>query len=204
MKKLIRSEVTRCEPASFQKNIYISRILLYAFCLNFLRTHHNYFFWRCFEIVQGPTSTLRFWKYKWKLVLLVFYLFNYDSSTHFLYVECGIWRCLQYSFCQINKLEFFVSCNTFLLYAENKNVLLFSQPVCFDIYFIAPASSASERRGILALPHVRDSGIFFPVHLIFFQSRDFLDPTKYLSVFHFVLKIIISKMRSLCSRLLFY
>ena len=45
----------------------LSHILLQAFCLDFLRIHHDYFF----------TITISFRKYKQKVVI---YLFNDDSS----------------------------------------------------------------------------------------------------------------------------
>ena len=54
----------------------LSHILLHVFCLHFLRTHHNYFpkrLWKC-------ASTISFREYKWKVVLLVIYLFNDDLS----------------------------------------------------------------------------------------------------------------------------
>ena len=52
-------------------------------------------------------STISFSKYKWKVVLLLIYLLNYDSSqVNFLHVECGIWYSVfwrsEYSFCYIN------------------------------------------------------------------------------------------------------
>ena len=38
--------------------------------------------------------------------------------ANFLHVEYGIWRRFEYDFCQISKLEFFISCNTILIYKE--------------------------------------------------------------------------------------
>ena len=40
MNKLIHNEVGRCQPASLSKKT-ISHILLYVFCLNFLRTYDD-------------------------------------------------------------------------------------------------------------------------------------------------------------------
>ena len=54
-----------------------SHILLHVFCLHFLRTHPDYFFRRGFESERTKFS---FRKYKQKVVLLVIFLFNYDSS----------------------------------------------------------------------------------------------------------------------------
>ena len=50
-------------------------------------------------------------------------------------------------------------------------------------FFIAPAASVSERGGILALPHVRDAGIFFQL-IVFFFSQE-----KENQVFYFMLKL---------------
>ena len=70
-----------CEipPWKFTKKA-LSHIFLHAFCLHFLRRHHNYFLWSDFEgawaqFLSGNTSE------KCKLqVSLVIYQFNYDSS----------------------------------------------------------------------------------------------------------------------------
>ena len=59
-------------------------------------------------------STISFWKCKWKVVLLVIYLFNYDSSKSiFFMLNYGITFSWGFSWVQFlsNKLEFFVSCN---------------------------------------------------------------------------------------------
>ena len=100
MNKLIRCEVTRCQPASLQENLLY--ILLYVLCLHFL-THHDYFFPRDVEIVQtlflsGATHT---------------------SVTFILPVLC-----LEYVCFQIKKLEFFVSWTTSSFYAESKKKAL--------------------------------------------------------------------------------
>ena len=72
----------------FKKNT-LSHILVHVFCLHFLRTHHDYFFWRDFECVWAQ------FLYKQKVVLFAVYLFNYDSRK-------STWCCLEYGFCQIN------------------------------------------------------------------------------------------------------
>ena len=47
--------------------------------------------------------TISFWKCKWKVMLLLIYLINYNSSkSTFFMLNYGIWRSLGYSFCQIN------------------------------------------------------------------------------------------------------
>ena len=59
-------------------------------------------------------STISFWKCKWKVVLLVIYLFSYDSSKSiFFMLNYGITFSWGFSWVQFlsNKLEFFVSCN---------------------------------------------------------------------------------------------
>ena len=59
-------------------------------------------------------STISFWKCKWKVVLLVIYLFNYDSSKSiFFMLNYGITFSWGFSWVKFlsNKLEFFVFCN---------------------------------------------------------------------------------------------
>ena len=51
VKKSIRSEFVRSQASSLWKKNF-SHIPLYVFYPHILRTHHNYFFWRGFEIVQ--------------------------------------------------------------------------------------------------------------------------------------------------------
>ena len=55
-----------------------------------------------------------FWKCKWKVVLLVIYMLNYDSfKSIFFMLNYGITFSWGFSWVQFlsNKLEFFVSCN---------------------------------------------------------------------------------------------
>ena len=73
----------------------LSHIVLYAFCLHFLRINTITFsemLWRC-------ASTISFRKYNRKVII---YLFNYDSSKSIFFfdVEYGI-PSLECSFCQI-------------------------------------------------------------------------------------------------------
>ena len=75
----------------------LSHILLHAFCLHFLRIHHDYFF----------MITISFRKYKRKVVI---YLFN---AIHLSQLSsCWIWH-LTSPWAQFlsNKSKFFVSCN---------------------------------------------------------------------------------------------
>ena len=57
-----------------------------------------------------------------------------------MYMVFGV--VLRMAFAKINKLWFFLSCNTFSFYAESKkkhykNILLSNQPVSFDMYLIS-------------------------------------------------------------------
>ena len=81
MKRLICNKLTRCQPTRLRKKS-LSHIILHVFCLNFLRTHHNYFFQRGFETVRAKflLGNHSHRKYKQNLVLLVIYLFDYNSS----------------------------------------------------------------------------------------------------------------------------
>ena len=97
-------------------------ILHYIFCLHVLRMHHGYFFQNGFEIVRVPfllRNINKNWCYLYFIRPITIYL-----SQLFLYVHYSILRCLEYRFCQINKLESFVSSNTFLFYAESKKKAL--------------------------------------------------------------------------------
>ena len=64
-----------------------------------LRTDHDYFFRRGFDSVRAKKT---FRKYKQKVVLLVIYLFNYDSSKSTSFMLKWHLACLEYGFCQIN------------------------------------------------------------------------------------------------------
>ena len=84
-----------------------SRILL-SFSQN---THDWLLFpknlWKC-------TSTISFWKCKWKVVLLIIYPFNYDSSTTVHpseFFSCWIMPFTVLSSTVSNKFKFVVSCN---------------------------------------------------------------------------------------------
>ena len=81
----------------------LSHILVHVFCLYFLRMHQDYFLWRSYESVREQFLSGNI-NAKWKVVLLVIYLFNYDSSksAFFMLNMDGIWRSLEYTFYQIN------------------------------------------------------------------------------------------------------
>ena len=86
-------------------------------------------------------STITFWKCERKVVLLVIYLFNYDSSKWvFFMLNYGITFSWGFSWVQFlsNKLEFFVSGNDIKGYKVTiwslQEHLSFCS-VCFDLYF---------------------------------------------------------------------
>ena len=114
MKELICYEVARCPEAGAnlqvnEKNSFThpSSCILPSFSQNTSELLLPKRLWK-FE------STISFWKCKWKVVLLVIYLFNYDSSKSiFFMLNYGITFSWGFSWVQFlsNKLEFFVSCN---------------------------------------------------------------------------------------------
>ena len=76
VKKLICSKVMRSQPASLRKKNFFTHIplsTLLSHPQNASRLHFPKKLWNCANI-------LSFRKYKWKVALLVFYLFNYRSS----------------------------------------------------------------------------------------------------------------------------
>ena len=88
----------------------LSHIFLHAFCLHFLRILTTNFS----EEAWKWASTISFRKYKWKVVLLVIYLFNYDSSKSTFFMLNMVFDVLFLAFWVqflLHKLEFFVSCN---------------------------------------------------------------------------------------------
>ena len=106
--KLICNEVARCQPTSLRKKLFYALSFIY-FAFIFWECIHYYFFWRVCEYNF----------FQRKVVLLVIYLFNHDSSKSTIFM-------LNMSFLlsAVNiKLESFVSCN----------IRLFA--LCFDIYF---------------------------------------------------------------------
>ena len=75
--------------------------------------------WKC-------ASTISFPKYKQKVVLLVIYLFHYDSSKSTFFMLNMAFDVVL-STVLTNKLQF-------LKRKDCKNILLFAQPVCFDLH----------------------------------------------------------------------
>ena len=109
-------------------------ILFHVFCLHFLRIHHDYFFRRVCEYNF----------FQRKVVLLVIYLFNHDSSKSTIFM-------LNMSFDVLLstvfvKLESFVSWNI-------KHFAL-----CFDIYFFLLK--------LIILTHGHNSFLFWHLYQI--------------------------------------
>ena len=75
MKKLICNDIARWRPATLGKKLFThpSSCILPSFSQNASRLLLLKRFWKC-------ASTISFRKYKWKVVLLLIYLFNHESS----------------------------------------------------------------------------------------------------------------------------
>ena len=102
---MICNEFAKYQPASLRKQTLL-HILLHVFCFHFLRMHHDYFFRKGFENVQTQflSRNIR------KAVLLVIYLFNYDSSKSTFFMLNMAFDVLSSTVFVKKKLEFFVSC----------------------------------------------------------------------------------------------
>ena len=127
------------DAKSLQKNSFTYPPSRNTFCLNFLRTHHDYYFpnrlWKC-------ASKISFRKYKQKIVLLVIYLFHYDSSksTSFM-LNVKFDFAFEHGFCQVN--------SNLLQYKDYKNILHFSAcvlllPIMVIIFFYSILTSVSN------------------------------------------------------------
>ena len=77
--------------------------------------------WKC-------ADTIFFRKYRWKVPLPVLYLFNYDSCKSNLFM-------LNMAFDFALNTIFVKYILRFLKYEDYENILVFAQPVCFDMYF---------------------------------------------------------------------
>ena len=93
-----RCEKPTCEFTKKNSFTYPPSCILSSFFRNASRLLLPRRLWKC-------ASTISFRNYKWKVVLLVIYLFNYDSSK-------STFLMLNMVFDVLFKLEFFVSCNT--------------------------------------------------------------------------------------------
>ena len=116
--KIICEEVNSQENCEMSTCKFTSKTLshiLHVFCLRFLRTHHNYFFRKGFESVQAQFF---FRKYMQKVVLLLIYMFNYDSSKSTFFMS--LWHLLSWN-------SLFLAIQTL-----QEHPSFYS--VCFDIY----------------------------------------------------------------------
>ena len=111
MKKVICNEVTRCQPASLPKknSFYTFSFMYFGFIFSECIT--IYFF--------GRVCEYNF--FQRKVVLLVIYLFNHDSSKPTIFMLNILFDVLLSAV--FVTLESFVSCN----------ITLFA--LCFDVYF---------------------------------------------------------------------
>ena len=110
--------------------------------------------WKC-------VRTFSFRKSKQKVVLLVIYLFNHDSSVNFLHFEYGIWRFLEDSFCQINFISSFLA----IPYKDYRNILPFA--LCSDMFFF--------HKNLIVLDHGDNNFIFWHLYQICTFNNNFND-----------------------------
>ena len=96
MKKLICNEVARYQPASLRKNLFHSSSFMY----------YAFIFLECITITSSKEDleVCEHNFFRWKVLLLVIYLFNYDStkSTIFMLNMAFDVLSLECSFCQLN------------------------------------------------------------------------------------------------------
>ena len=118
----------------------------HAFCLHFLRMHHDIFYGRGFESLRAQFLSA-------EIVLFVIYLFNHDSpkpAFFMLNIAFMIWRSLKYSFCLNWNLRF-------LQYEDYKNILLFT--LCFDRHVFY--------KNLIVLHHGDNNFLFWHLHQIY-------------------------------------
>ena len=96
--RLICYEFVKFQPESLRKNsfIYLPSCILPSFSETASRLLLLKRLWKC-------ASKLSFRNYKQKVVLLVTYIPPHLRfiKAKFAHVECGIWPCIDYRFCQI-------------------------------------------------------------------------------------------------------
>ena len=116
VKKLICNEVVRCQPASLRRKLFHTSSFMYF----------TFIFSGCITITSSEEG-LKVCEYNFfqrKVVLLVIYLFNHDSSKSTIFMlNMAFDVLLSAVFVKYSKLESFVSCN----------VKLFA--LCFNMYF---------------------------------------------------------------------
>ena len=124
MKKLICNEVVRCQPASLRRKLFHTSSFMYF----------TFIFLGCITITFSGEG-LKVCEYNFfqrKVVLLVIYLFNHDSSKSTIFLlNMAFDVLLRAVFVKYSKLESFVSCN----------VKLFA--LCFNMYFFLSKANYS-------------------------------------------------------------
>ena len=116
MKKLICNKVVRRQPASLRRKLFYTSSFMYF----------TFIFSGCITITSSEEG-LKVCEYNFfqrKVVLLVIYLFNHDSSKSTIFMlNMAFDVLLNAVFVKYSELESFVSCN----------IKLFA--LCFDMYF---------------------------------------------------------------------
>ena len=124
MKRLIRNEVARCQPASLRKKLFHMSSFKYFAFIFYKRTSRFFLLkrlWKC-------ASKIYFRKYKQKVALVVIYLFSYDSSKSTSFMLNMAFDCLENGFCQVNW--------NLSQYKDYINNLLFSACVLwYEVFF---------------------------------------------------------------------
>ena len=115
MKKLICNDVARCQPASLRRKLFhISSFMYFTFIFS-----------ECITITSSEEG-LKVCEYNFfqrKVVLLVIYLFNHDSSKSTIFMlNMAFDVLLSEVFVKYRKLGSFVSCNRVFA-------------LCFGVYF---------------------------------------------------------------------
>ena len=118
MKKLICNEVVRCQPASLRRKLFHTSSFIYF----------TFIFSGCITITSSEEG-LKVSEYNFfqrKVVLLMIYLFNHDSSkSTILMLNMAFDVLLSAVFVKYSNLESFVS----------RNIKLFKLfALCFDMY----------------------------------------------------------------------
>ena len=122
----------------FTRNNYFTH-LLHVFCLHTLGMRYGYFFRRGFESVRALFLSGNISQ---KVVLLVIYLFNYDSSkATFLMLNMAFDVLLSTALSK--KLEFFVSFKNIKI---TKTSLFFA--LCFGMYFFSGIANFRMLKGL--------------------------------------------------------
>ena len=105
MEELICNEVARCQPASLRRKLFHTSSFMYF----------TFIFSGCVTITSSEEG-LKVCEYNFfqrKVVLLVIYLFNHDSSKSTIFMlNMAFDVLLSAVFVKYSKLESFVSCDT--------------------------------------------------------------------------------------------